>query len=82
VLDQIGLMPRAAWLRIVRVLETGTMRRIGSAEKHSVDAWTIATRHRILDDYIGERTLREWLAPLDPVVLSIPRLPEDFPKGL
>jgi two-component system, NtrC family, response regulator AtoC len=75
VLDQIGLMPRAAWLKIVRVLETGTMRRLGSVEKQPIDAWTIATTWPLsLDHHVGERTLREWLAPLDPVVLSIPPL--------
>lgn len=74
VLDQIGLMPRAAWLKIVRVLEAGTMRRLGSAEKQQIDVWMIATWHGILDDYLGERTLRERLAPVDHVVLNIPPL--------
>jgi len=49
------------------------MRRIGSVEKRPVDAWTIATSHRI-DDRIGKRTLPEWLAHLDHVVLKIPPL--------
>jgi DNA-binding NtrC family response regulator len=70
---EIPLLPPAGWPRIVRVLETGTMRRIGSVEKRPVDAWTIAMSWRI-DDRIGERTLPEWLAHLDHVVLKIPPL--------
>jgi DNA-binding NtrC family response regulator len=56
-------------------LEAGTLRRLGSVEKQPIDVWTIATTWPLsLDHHIGKRTLREWGAPLDPVVLNIPPL--------
>ena len=75
VLDSISLMPPAAWPKIARVVKTGTLRRLGSVEQQPIDAWTIATTWPLsLDHHIGKRTLREWLAPLDPVVLNVPPL--------
>jgi len=74
VLEGIEFTPSELWPKIVQTIRAQSVRRLGACRAQPVDVWTIATSHWPLDSSVGERTLGEWLAPLDPVVLTIPRL--------
>jgi DNA-binding NtrC family response regulator len=57
-LDDVGELPLAAQGRLVRVLETGHVVRLGSNDSIAVDVRVIATTHRSLDCEIVENRFR------------------------
>jgi transcriptional regulator with PAS, ATPase and Fis domain len=58
-LDEIGEMPSELQTRLLRVLETGTIRRIGGREEIPVDVRVIAATNRNLRRMVEEETFRE-----------------------
>jgi DNA-binding NtrC family response regulator len=75
-LDEVALLHARSWPKIARVIETGRVRRLGAVRWEPADFWTIATSSSPLDAPIGERTLRDVLEPLEPVILTVPPLRE------
>ncbi|MBI4239348.1 MAG: sigma 54-interacting transcriptional regulator [Deltaproteobacteria bacterium] len=58
-LDEIGEMPLELQVRLLRVLETRTVRRVGGTSDLAVDFRLIAATHRRLPDLIAEGAFRE-----------------------
>lgn len=58
-LDEIGDMPLAMQVKILRVLQERTIERIGSNTSHFVDVRVIAATHRHLKQWIEEGRFRE-----------------------
>jgi DNA-binding NtrC family response regulator len=75
-IDMLDFVETRLWPRLVRTLENGRCRRSGTQITEPIDAWTIGMTHHGLDAWIGEQTMRELLASLDPVVLDVPPLRE------
>jgi two-component system, NtrC family, response regulator AtoC len=76
-LDEIGELPQEAQAALLRVLETGRLQRIGSAQEIEVDVRIIAATHRDLEAMIAEGRFREDLYyRLSTMVLEIPPLRE------
>jgi transcriptional regulator with GAF, ATPase, and Fis domain len=47
-LDEIGELPAAAQVRLLRVLQDGTLQRVGGQDTHTVDVRIVAATHRDL----------------------------------
>lgn len=58
-LDEIGDMPLALQAKLLRVLETQTIRRLGGSQDISVDFRLITATHRDLDTLVSQGTFRE-----------------------
>lgn len=58
-LDEIGELPPAAQVRLLRVVQEGTLERVGGQEPVSVDCRIIAATHRDLAEMVRSRTFRE-----------------------
>ncbi len=58
-LDEIGDMPMALQSKMLRVLETGMVQRIGSNQEKSVNVRLLAATHQHLQDKIKEGLFRE-----------------------
>ena len=80
-LDEVGELPLQAQARLLRVLETGEVTRLGGESHMEVDARVVAATHRDLDARVEEGTFREdLLFRLNVHVLRVPPLrdrPED-----
>ncbi|HEX2571217.1 MAG TPA: sigma 54-interacting transcriptional regulator [Polyangia bacterium] len=74
-LDEIGEMPAAAQAKLLRVLETGRLVRIGGLEERRVNLRVVAATYRSLEREVSEGRFREdlffrlrgatvWLPPL------------------
>ncbi|WP_438010079.1 sigma-54 dependent transcriptional regulator [Sorangium sp. So ce321] len=57
-LDEIGELPAAVQARLLRFLQTGEVRRVGSARARPVDVRLIATTSRDLTAMVRERSFR------------------------
>ncbi|WPB78335.1 sigma 54-interacting transcriptional regulator [Archangium violaceum] len=76
-LDEIGEMPLAAQVALLRVLETGSFQRVGSSRELSVDVRVIAATHRDLEGMVAAGSFREDLYyRLNTIILPIPPLRE------
>jgi hydrogenase-4 transcriptional activator len=58
-LDEIGELPLAAQVRLLRVLQEGTLERVGGHETLKVDVRIIAATHRNLPSMVGEGKFRD-----------------------
>jgi DNA-binding NtrC family response regulator/predicted Ser/Thr protein kinase len=76
-LDEIGEMPLPMQAALLRVLESGELRRVGGQEAVKVDVRIIAATHRDLRAMVREGTFREdLLFRLDVFPIEIPPLRE------
>jgi two-component system response regulator HydG len=82
-LDEIGEMSASLQAKLLHVLESGTVRRVGTTREQSVDVRVIAATHRDLRALIREGSFREdLLYRLDVVSIELPALRhrrEDIP---
>ncbi|MDV6033497.1 MAG: sigma-54-dependent Fis family transcriptional regulator [Phycisphaera sp. RhM] len=58
-LDEIGELPMTMQAKLLRVLETGDIRRLGSNQSKRVDVRVICATHRDLEKMVGEEQFRE-----------------------
>src|SRR5690606_22386356 len=58
-LDEIGELPLAAQVRLLRVLQDGTLERVGGHETIRVDVRIVAATHRHLEAMVADGTFRE-----------------------
>lgn len=76
-LDEIGEMPLAAQVALLRVLETGSFSRVGASKELTVDVRVIAATHRDLEAMVAAGSFREDLYyRLNAILLAIPPLRE------
>jgi len=76
-LDEIGEMPLAMQAALLRVLESGEVRRVGGGDTIKVDVRVIAATHRDLKSMVREASFREdLLFRLDVFPIEIPPLRE------
>jgi DNA-binding NtrC family response regulator len=74
-LDEIGELPLDAQARLLRVLQEGEIRRVGSTETRKVNVRLIAATHRNLKELAGKGQFREDLYyRLNVLKLAIPPL--------
>ena len=90
-LDEIGELPLAAQVRLLRVLQEGTLERVGGQNAIKVNVRIVATTHRFLDEMVYAGTFREdlWyrisvfpirLPPLRERLHDIPELAAHFAR--
>ncbi len=58
-LDEIGELPLAMQSKLLRVLESGEIRRVGDNESFTVDVRVVCATHRPLEEMVHEGTFRE-----------------------
>ncbi len=58
-LDELGDISLSMQVKLLRLLESGTYRRVGSTELRHADIRVVAATHRDLDAMVGERSFRE-----------------------
>jgi two-component system, NtrC family, response regulator HydG len=76
-LDEVGELTPATQVRLLRVLQEGQIRRVGSNEVRSVDVRVIAATHRDLHAEVQEGRFRQdLLFRLDVVRIRVPPLRE------
>ena len=83
-LDEIGDMPLGLQSKLLRVLQSGEVRSVGSGRLDCVDVRVIAATHRSLPDLVKEGRFREDLYyRLDVISIKVPPLrarKEDIPR--
>ncbi|MBN2163578.1 MAG: sigma 54-interacting transcriptional regulator [Pontiellaceae bacterium] len=90
-LDEIGELPPAAQVRLLRVLQEGTFERVGGEQSVQVNVRVIAATHRDLPAMVQQGTFREdlWyrisgfpivLPPLRERIEDIPALAQHFAR--
>ena len=82
-LDELGTIAQATQVKLLRVLETMEVRRVGGGRTHKVDVRIVAATNASIEDAVRAGTFRSDLYyRLNVVPLSIPPLrdrPEDVP---
>lgn len=74
-LDEVGEVPQPMQVKLLRVLQDGIIRRLGSEKQIKVDFRLIAATHRNLDELRDEGTIREdFYYRLNVVPLFLPPL--------
>jgi len=58
-LDEIGELPKAMQAKLLRVLESGDVRRVGDNESFTVDVRVVCATHRNLEELVAEGDFRE-----------------------
>ncbi len=58
-LDEIGELPKSMQSKLLRVLESGEIRRVGENETFKVDVRIVCATHRDLEEMVGENEFRE-----------------------
>ena len=83
-LDEIGELPLQAQVRLLRVLQSGEIERVGGTQTIPIDVRVVAATHRNLSDMTTDKTFREDLYfRLNVFPVHIPSLrerPEDISK--
>lgn len=88
-LDEIGELPLAAQVRLLRILQDGWLERVGGHEPIHVNVRIVAATHRDLASMVAEKTFREdlwyriavfpmYLPPLRERISDIPALARHF----
>jgi len=76
-LDEIGDMPPAMQAKLLRVLQEGTLERVGGSRTIHVDVRVIAATNRDLDEMVDDGSFRrDLLYRLNVVTLEVPPLRE------
>jgi hydrogenase-4 transcriptional activator len=82
-LDEVGELPLAAQVRLLRVVQEGTLERVGGQHPIGVSCRIVAATHRDLTEMVRERTFREdlWyrLAVFPIVLPPLRERPDDLP---
>jgi transcriptional regulator with PAS, ATPase and Fis domain len=82
-IDEIGEMPLAMQPKLLRVLEDGSLRRVGSIQERRVDVRVITATNRNLDKEVADGRFREDLYyRINVMAIELPRLrdrPGDVP---
>ena len=82
-LDEIGEMPPPAQVSLLRVLETGSVQRLGGERETAVDVRVVAATHRALEERVASGLFRQdLLYRLNVLPLVLPTLaerPRDIP---
>jgi two-component system response regulator HydG len=74
-LDEIGDMPLSLQAKLLRVLESGEIRAVGSDSVRHCDVRILAATHRVLEDLVAENRFREDLYyRLKVITLRLPPL--------
>ena len=83
-LDEIGDLSADTQVKLLRVLQEGTIQRVGGKETIPVDVRVLAATHRDLETAVATKAFREdLLYRLNVVTLTLPplaRRPEDIPE--
>jgi two-component system NtrC family response regulator len=58
-LDEIGELPKAVQASLLRVLESGEIKRVGDSEALNVDVRIVCATHRDLNKMVGQNEFRE-----------------------
>jgi len=76
-LDEIGELPKAMQAKLLRVLESGEIRRVGENKTTQVDVRVICATHRDLQAMVAEEEFREDLMyRINPFEIHLPALRE------
>ena len=76
-IDEIGEMPAAMQAKLLRVLEDGSMRRVGSLRERRVNVRVITATNRILADEVRANRFREDLYyRINTMTIELPPLRE------
>lgn len=74
-LDEVGELPLALQPKLLRVLESGEIRRVGATRAQTVDARVVAATHRNLETAVAEGRFREDLYwRINVLTLHVPAL--------
>jgi DNA-binding NtrC family response regulator len=76
-LDEIGELPKALQPRLLRVLESGEIRRVGDSHPITVDVRVVCATHRSLEEMVAQGAFREdLLFRINTFEVAIPPLRE------
>ena len=76
-LDEIGELPKAMQAKLLRVLESGEIRRVGENKTTQVDVRVICATHRDLQAMVADEEFREDLMyRINPFEINLPALRE------